>query len=365
MNTTSSSTFVLLWRFLFTHRFAVLAWSASALLAPAGRCCAQFGDAPSIDVETPSEVATDSPIADAATETARPDASQSGEKNAWTVEQWKVGVRITAKGGACAGLFATLPVPSQWEDQMVDKISEDASKHISRIRFRQIDGVRQMLIAIPQLNSGETAQAIFVYQVSRRANEAPKNTEELVISKRLPRQLKKYLAPSPGIESRHREIRNLAASLKDDSLPAWKQTEVLYDWVRKNVTYENGKFKGALAALRDRSGDCEELTSLFIALCRCLDIPARTVWIPGHCYPEFYLDDAEGVGHWFPCQAAGTREFGSMHDPRPILQKGDNFRVPEKKERQRYVSEYLTGKASAGGGKPACEFIRESIEVDP
>ena len=52
------------------------------------------------------------------------------------------------------------------------------------------------------------------------------------------------------------------------------------------------------------------------------------VWVPGHCYPEFYLEDAEGRGHWIPCQAAGTRAFGSMPEHRPILQKGDNFRVP-------------------------------------
>ena len=53
-----------------------------------------------------------------------------------------------------------------------------------------------------------------------------------------------------------------------------------------------------------------------------------------------------------------------MHEQRPILQKGDNFKVPEKKERQRYVSEFLKGNAVAGGGKPSVEFIREAIEVD-
>ncbi len=112
--------------------------------------------------------------------------------------------------------------------------------------------------------------------------------------------------------------------------------------------------------LNDKTGDCEELTSLFIALCRASKIPARTVWVPEHCYPEFYLVDDDGKGHWFPCQAAGTRCFGGIPELRPILQKGDNFKDPERpRERQRYVSEFLKG--SGGAGKPTVKFIRQVV----
>ena len=114
--------------------------------------------------------------------------------------------------------------------------------------------------------------------------------------------------------------------------------------------------------MRDGTGDCEEITSLFIAICRAADIPARTVWVPGHCYPEFYLEDDKGQGHWFPCQSAGAREFGGISELRPILQKGDNFRPPKNShERQRYMAEYLTGSPSPGGGKPQVKFIREAV----
>jgi hypothetical protein len=96
-------------------------------------------------------------------------------------------------------------------------------------------------------------------------------------------------------------------------------------------------------------------------MCRINDVPARTVWIPGHCYPEFYLVDADGTGHWFPCQVAGTRAFGNMPEHRPILQKGDNFRVPEFRERQRYVAEHLTIRDAPGGNKPKVQFIRKVL----
>ncbi|HYW78604.1 MAG TPA: transglutaminase-like domain-containing protein, partial [Thermoguttaceae bacterium] len=137
---------------------------------------------------------------------------------------------------------------------------------------------------------------------------------------------------------------------------AWKRVEAIYDWVREKVEYQNGPLKGALAALNSGTGDCEELTSLFIAICRAAEIPARTVWVEGHCYPEFYLADAEGNGHWFPCQAAGTRAFGGIPEFRPVLSKGDSFRPPyDRRDVQRYPADRLNG----AGGRPRVKFIRK------
>jgi hypothetical protein len=86
------------------------------------------------------------------------------------------------------------------------------------------------------------------------------------------------------------------------------------------------------------------------------------VWVDGHAYPEFYLEHGEGEGLWYPCESAGTRAFGEMPLARPILQKGDNFSVPERKERLRYASDYLVGLPTPGGGKPSVKYIREPIQ---
>jgi hypothetical protein len=176
------------------------------------------------------------------------------------------------------------------------------------------------------------------------------------------------LGPSPYIESRHQKIISLAKELtassedSESETSAWQTVEKIYDATRDRVKYVNGELKGAIRALNDGTGDCEELTSLFIALCRASKIPARTVWVDGHCYPEFYLEDDAGQGHWFPCQAAGTRDFGGIPETRPILQKGDNFKDPDRpRERQRYVSEFLKGAAVKGGGQPKVKFVREVV----
>lgn len=274
-----------------------------------------------------------------------------------STQEIHVGIVVTAVGGPCQGIVATAPVPIDWPEQKVRVVQEDFSALVRHVDYRMVgDTVKQMVLTVPYLPDGEEARAVLVLEVQRHALEEPEDTSIFVVPKRLDRQMRTYLGASPGIETQHRRIKSLAKEIVADHDGAWEKVEAIYDWVRENVEYVNGPFKGAAAALRDETGDCEELSSLFIAMCRVNGIPARTVWVPGHCYPEFYLEDDEGNGYWFPCQAAGTRAFGSMPEHRPILQKGDNFQVPERpRERQRYVAEFLTGK----GGTPRVKFIRQ------
>ncbi len=281
------------------------------------------------------------------------------------VTRWRVGVIIKASGGACKGLAGYMPVPTEWPEQEVNTVEEDVTQG-ARVSYEMVDGgVKIMNVKIGQIPSGQEAKALVTVEIRRSAILPPENTDiyKLPDPKKLPREVRVYLAPSPKIESRDPKIRELAKQIGADKEKAWDRVEAIYDWVREKVKYRNGPLKGALAALRDGTGDCEELTSLFIAICRAADIPARTVWVPGHCYPEFYLLDDKGEGHWFPCQAAGAREFGGINELRPILQKGDSFRPPRgSKERQRYMAESLTGSPSPGGGKPQVRFVREIVK---
>lgn len=61
------------------------------------------------------------------------------------------------------------------------------------------------------------------------------------------------------------------------------------------------------------------------------------------------MQDEQEQGHWIPCQAAGEYCFGAMREARPILQKGDKFKVPGNKKPQRYVQPMLTAKDATGG----------------
>jgi len=274
------------------------------------------------------------------------------------VLRWQAGVIVTAATGPCTGIVGYAPVPVAWPEQELTVAEEDISP-AARVNYEAVEGTaRVMVVQIPQLPAGEEARALVTFEIRRHALLAPVQTDIYVMPdpKRIPRDVRPYLAPSPKIESTSPKIKALVKQIGADKAKAWEKVEAIYDWVRQKVEPQKGPVKGAMAVLRDGKGDTEDAVSLFVAICRAANIPARTVWVPGHCYAEFYLLDDDGQGHWFPCELAGTRSFGGTPETRPILLKGDNFRPPyDRHDRQRYLAEYLTGT----GGKPQAKFIRQ------
>ncbi len=272
--------------------------------------------------------------------------------------RWQVGVRVRAVGGPCAGLFGTIPVPNDFPEQRVRVVSEDISTHVRSVKYRTQEGIKQMVFEVPTLPAGETAKALVTFEVVKSSILPPENTATLEIPKTVPSDVRRYLGPSPNIETVNPKIKQFAKELAQSHEGAWAQVEAVYNGVREAIKVENDKLKGAAATLRDGHGRYEDVTSLFVAACRTLKVPARMVYVPDDAYAEFYLQDADGKGHWFPCNVAGKEpEFGSVKDQKPILQKGDNIRVPEKKEPQSFVAEFLTGKGGTGG-RPEVEFVR-------
>jgi hypothetical protein len=274
----------------------------------------------------------------------------------------KVGLVIHAQNAPRAQLFGTAAVPMDWPEQRVKIANEEISLQVRQLRYRTLEGgVKQMLVQIPRLEARETATALVTFEVTKNTLLPPDNPDEFTTPKNPPRDVRKHLAPSPLIESRHSSIRSQLKEIVRQEDNAWRQVESICDWVRDRVQQRNGKVKGALAALRDGCGNYEDATSLFIALCRAAKIPARTVWVPDHCYAEFYLDDSEGKGHWIPCQLSGEREFGCSSDRRPIMQKGDNITTPETREPQRFVGEFFRCDQGRGSGKPSLVTVRQLL----
>jgi hypothetical protein len=279
--------------------------------------------------------------------------------------RFRVGAEITASRGACRGIVAMVTVPLECPEQEVKILEEDFSAEVGEVTYRMLqEGARQMLISVPFLPSGATASAVITAEVSTRPVLPPEQTDELKIPKRAGRPLRRFLSGSPYIEVKHQRIRSLSKEILKDAGEAatdWQKVEAIYDYVLEHVDYVEGPDKGAVETLRDGQADCQGRSMVFIALCRANKVPARMVWVDGHAYPEFYLEHAEGQGAWYPCESAGTRAFGEMPLARPILQKGDNFTVPERKERLRYASDYLIGLPTPGGGKPSVKYIREPV----
>lgn len=275
---------------------------------------------------------------------------------------WEAGVTIKAGAGACKGIEAYAPVPSDWPEQEVVVFKEDITK-TAKVEYITADGgVKVMVVRVPYLAPGEEVNALVTYELRRSVQQKPDDTSIYVVpnKRKLDRAVLPYLGTSPFIESRGAKIRALARQVGADKQKAWEQVEAVYDYVRENVKEEKGPLKGAVAALKDGTGSHEDMINVFVAICRAKDVPARTVWVHRHAYAEFYLEDDEGKGHWFPCQLAGARAFGEMPDRLPILQKGDNFRPPyDKRDQQRYLAVHLT--IADAGAKPQCKFVHQTV----
>lgn len=278
--------------------------------------------------------------------------------------RFRVGAEITANNGACRGVIAMVTVPLDCPEQKVTLVEEDFSPEVAEVTYRPVPGgeVRQMLISVPRLNAGATAHAILTVDVATSKIAPPEKTDDLKIPKKIPAKVRAYTNPSPYIEMNNQQIRSFNKEVMgsvDENANDWTKIEAIYDAVLKKIDYVEGPDKSAVDALKDKQADCQGRSAAFIALCRINKIPARMVWVHGHVYPEFYLEYEEGKGFWYPCESAGTRAFGEMPLARTILQKGDNFRVPERKEKLRYASDFMIGLPTPGGGRPHVKYIRE------
>ena len=287
-------------------------------------------------------------------------------------QKFRYGMRFEARpGGECTNIFGTIPIPVNWPEQKVRVIEEDFPNG-ARVEYRDLKegGCRELIFKMNRLKAGQKIEASVILEIVRSEQSPPADTASLKIPKRVPKELKIYLRESPYIEIDNRHLRKWSKELAEGIDSDWAKVEAVYRAVRESVKYKEAyvekSVRGAYAAYDTGEGDCEDMSCLFIALLRNLDIPARTVRVPEHCWAEFYLEDADGNGHWYPAQIAGNEALGvsaSAQAMQPILQKGDAFALPESpRETIRYVKEIFAGEVVKNGPNPKYEFIQEKAE---
>jgi hypothetical protein len=258
-------------------------------------------------------------------------------------------------------ISATCPLPVDWPEQTVKLLSENKPPGC-KTRERTIPGMGAVwVVECPKLSRGQSLEVERVYEITRSQVIKELKQEQLSRPRMLSRELRGYLRGSPGIETADRELGELAEKLGSTQKPPWEYAQAASQWIRENVRYELGEFRGAKFACQKRQGDCEDLSALMIALCRIAEIPARTVWVEGHAYPEFYLEDGAQQGHWIPVQLHGTEKFGTITETRPILQKGDQYRDPVTRQQVRYLPQ----QAIAFGGPATLSVTRSILAVEP
>ncbi len=113
--------------------------------------------------------------------------------------------------------------------------------------------------------------------------------------------LEPYLEPTPFIQSNDSEIISLAKDIIRDEKDSLRAARLINEWVYKNIEKRPVvSIPNARDVLKMRAGDCNEHTTLFVALSRAVKIPSRInvgiVYLGGrffyHAWPEIY------VGRW-------------------------------------------------------------------
>ena len=279
--------------------------------------------------------------------------------------RWKIGSKIVTGSGRATDILMTFPVPSNWPEQTVTIAEEDIPAEYGNVARRTLSGgVEQIVVKFPVVPANDTVVVSYTLDIVNRAIIAPPDPQVFVLPRYGKKEVKQFLTASKNVNYQNGKIRKLAKQLIEDRESAWDKTEAIYDWVRENIEVEETAYHSAQHTLKNRSGTSEDKTFLFVALCRAVKIPSRIVLAKGSSYAEFMLQGPEedGALHWFPCDVSGIREFGELSEPRLILQKGDGFKVPEKKKAQKYVAEYVSCK---GNVKPRVGFFRSEIFEEP
>jgi hypothetical protein len=308
-------------------------------------------------------------LATAASAAEEPSPSESN------VQRWRIGMEITATGGPCMGLIGTQTVPMDWPEQKVKIVSQELPPG-AKVAFRTVEEgtAKQMILRIPRAMPNEKTVAAVLFEVARTPQRRPENTSIYVLPnvKKLPPEIRTHLGASPLIETGNPTIQELAVKVGPNKLAPWDRVEAVYNFVREKVKYQKDTPpKTTMETLKDGFGDCDEMCSLFIALCRAKGVPARTVRVYKHVYAEFYLEDDQGRGHWFPCEltSGGKESFGGIPGRVPILQKGDRFKakVAEGKggvpitKTVRYLPDNLE-MAPKSPGRPQLKLICEEVK---
>ncbi len=268
----------------------------------------------------------------------------------------KVGIRLQGTGGAVR-IQATTPVPLEYPEQKIENVRLETQG--CEAGLREIEsGAGQLGLSAPRIEAGQVIAAVATYRLTLHKQYQGFEKAMFPREQRPPTEIRKrYLQNSPGVETNCREVQVLVRSLASPADHPWDQARRFASWSAENIQARLGPYTSVAAAIRDRVGDCEERSAVFVALCRAVGIPARLVWIPNHNWSEFYLTDEFGVGHWIPAHTACYSWFGWVGAHELILQKGDRVYVPERRRHFRLLDDW----ARWSGAAPEIHWTAELV----
>jgi len=272
----------------------------------------------------------------------------------------KVGIKLEGTGAA-SQIKATTPVPIPLPEQKIDDINVKSQGCQAAVR-RVGPNAAQLVLAAGSISRGQVVAAVAEMKMTLHKQYHAYQRDQFPAQQEPPKSvLRAYGYDTAGIQTKHRDVRELQKKVGGKLSNPWDQAKAYYQWVWENIRARVRSYTSVLRAIRDRVGDCEERAAVFVALCRASGIPARLVWVPNHNWAEFYLQDEAGRGHWIPAHTAAYSWFGWTGAHELVIQKGDNVFVPEKRQPVRLLPDWLR----QAGARPDALFPAEVIPLPP
>jgi len=271
----------------------------------------------------------------------------------------RIGIQMQGRGSA-SNLKSTTMVPCPLPEQTIEKLNIDTQG--CRAAIRRLDReAAQLYLAAPSIVAGQLVSAIATFELVLRKEYHGYKGEMFAKKQRPSRDFRRFLGDSPGIQVRHKSVRQIAHQITSDFQQPWDQAHAIFRWVRSKIRGRPQPYTSVLTALKKNVGDCEERAAVFVALCRASNIPARLVWVPSHNWAEFYLHNEKGKGAWIPAHTAAYNFFGWTGAHELVLQKGDRIRVPEKRRPYRLVPDWTR----FIGAAPGVRYLAELVPLPP
>jgi tetratricopeptide (TPR) repeat protein len=158
-----------------------------------------------------------------------------------------------------------------------------------------INGNDIVLWKITDLYNKDRIYCYYDFQVLPERVETTIDPENIIPYQKEANDYKRYTQSEPWIEMTP-AIKEKAIEIVGNETNPYFQARKIFTWVIENMSYEypDVEKRGAEKSFKTLKGDCGEFSSVFVALCRAVGIPARNVtciWFQGggHAWAEILL----------------------------------------------------------------------------
>ena len=202
--------------------------------------------------------------------------------------------------GAGKSVRVWVPVAQDYEYQKVTDVAYDAPGAKTAEITEDSAGNKALYLEWDKDAKPEERKATLSFKADRELVSRPELLEK---DGELPSDVAEYLKGSRLVPVND-QVKDAANKIVEGKTSDLDKARAIYDWIVQNMTRDEsveGCGQGDVCALlTTQSGKCTDINSVFVGLCRAVDIPAREMFgvrmnaddITGnqHCWAEFYLN---------------------------------------------------------------------------